>query len=609
MVSGLFWLERNCFTNSERIYNYLLSLRFQRLRTIAQVCDDSPGCAKEKNYFLGRYSRAAVSSQSVYCSEIGREKCKDKFLRNTMLKGGNAVDAAIATMFCIGVLDVLHSGLGGGHFMTIYNATTQRCSVINAREMAPKAANETMFVGSPDRSSLGWLAIAVPGELHGFWTAYKRFGGKIPWKQLVQPTIDLLEMGHPTSYIMARALDSEEDHIMKEPSLKQFINPKTGRVYKEGEQITTRKAFTRTLKAIANTKDPVKLFYNGTLTLRFVQEFKKNGGILELSDFNSYRSKVHEGDEVIYSKLSNGRYVCGPPPPSSSAVTQSIINVLDDYAVRNAGNFTTASFLHYFVEASKFGYAVRSKLSDPQFNPESMKLAKEITSEAYVNKLRSLITEKTHDIPYYGIDSTGFDDHGTTHASVVDYDGNAVSVTSTVNLLFGAGVGSESTGVIWNDNMDDFSSPGSSNYFGFKPSECNFIKPGKRPMSSMSPIIIYSTSHPTEVLSIGASGGSRIISGVSYVALRSLHFNEDLQDSTFAPRVHNQLHPSKTFHERGVPEDQLEELQKRGHTLIEWNTTDYHPKTSISAVKRVSRGTLFASAEYRCGSQSAPAGF
>ena len=351
------------------------------------------------------------------------------------LAGGNAVDAAIASMICIGVLDVLHSGLGGGHFMTIYNATSKKCVVINAREVAPAAANGTMFVGRPELSSRGWLAVAVPGELHGFWTAYKRFGGKVRWRELLQPTIDLLETGYPTSYILSQALYSDQEYIKNEPTLKQFINPKTGNVYKEGEQIVSRKPFLEALKALANAEDPVKLFYNGTLTEQFVKEFKKHGGILQLSDFNSYFPRVHEGTDVIYSKLSKGRYACGPPPPSGSAVTLSIINTLDDFAARNVGKLNRTSFLHQFLEASKFAYGSRAKLADPFFNLDAWTLAKEITSEGYAVSLRSLISDVTHPDNYYGEEFEEVDQHGTSHAAVVDSDGNAVSITSSINLL------------------------------------------------------------------------------------------------------------------------------------------------------------------------------
>ncbi|TKR94552.1 hypothetical protein L596_008820 [Steinernema carpocapsae] len=217
---------------------------------------------------LGKYSKAAVAADNGMCSDIGRD---------ILLKGGNAVDAAIAALFCIGVMDSHSAGIGGGHFMTIYNATTKKCHVVDARETAPLAATENMFQNKWNLSQTGWLAIGVPGEIHGYWTEYTRFGGNVPWKTIVQPTIDLLAEGFPTSEALAKALKQKEEWILHEPTMKDFINPKTGKVYTHGQQIRTRKVFLKFLKNLAEAKDPAQMFYNSSLTEKMVAEFKKNG--------------------------------------------------------------------------------------------------------------------------------------------------------------------------------------------------------------------------------------------------------------------------------------------------------------------------------------------
>ncbi|VDM79788.1 unnamed protein product [Strongylus vulgaris] len=340
---------------------------------------------------LGKYAKAGVAADNEYCSEIGR---------NALLHGGNAVDAAIAALFCIGVMDTHSAGLGGGHFMTIYNATTQKCTVIDAREVAPKAATEDMYKGKWNES---WRAIAVPGELHGMWTEFEKFGsGKITWKNLIKPTIELLEEGFPTSHALAKALATRAEYIASESTMKAFINPKTGQVYRAGEQITTRTKLMNTLRRLANTTDPLQEFYKGAMAQEMASEFQRYGGILTKEDFASYQSLVVPSSDVIYTNLRNGRVICGPPPPSASAVTQAILSVMDGYKYNMKKADDISLLYHHFIESSKFA---------------------------------SLITEEAHSDDYYGGSFlTPPQDHGTTHISVIDSQGNAVAVTSTINL-------------------------------------------------------------------------------------------------------------------------------------------------------------------------------
>ncbi|CAD6184256.1 unnamed protein product [Caenorhabditis auriculariae] len=546
---------------------------------------------------LGKYSKAAVAADNEYCSEIGR---------NALLHGGNAVDAAIAALFCIGVMDSHSAGLGGGHFMTIYNATTKQCTVIDAREVAPLASTEEMFKGKWNESQIGWKAIAVPGELHGLRTEFLRFGsGKVTWKSLVEPTMELLSEGFPTSHALAKALFQKAAAIASEPTMMDFINPITKKVYAPGEQITTRKKLLETLRKLADSADPIAEFYNGSLTSQMIAEFKNHGGIITLRDMQEYRSVVHDSSEVVYTRLRDGRTICGPPPPSGSPVTQAILNVMDGYEYDLKSFKDISTLYHHFIEASKFSYAARSWLGDPEFVGNATRIAHNITSDAWAEWVRSKITDRTHDDAYYG---GSFEappqDHGTTHISVVDADGNAVSVTSTINLYLGAMVASESTGVLWNNEMDDFSTPGHPNFFGFPPSPANFIRPGKRPMSSQSPLVIFDSQGKKEVLAVGGAGGSTIISGVAGVALHALWLKADVKQAVDAPRMHNQLQPNYTWYEPDFPKAYIHEMEQRGHTMVAVNNL-----TVVTAVRRASDDQVYANSDFRKGEESAPAGY
>uniref|UniRef100_A0A914Z2Q9 Gamma-glutamyltransferase n=1 Tax=Panagrolaimus superbus TaxID=310955 RepID=A0A914Z2Q9_9BILA len=527
-----------------------------------------PPWPKPSPSVLGEYSTAAVAADNEICSDIGRD---------TLLHGGNAVDAAIATLFCIGVMDTQSAGLGGGHFMTIYNATTKTCHVVDAREVAPLAAFQDMYKDKWNNSKYGWEAIAVPGELHGLWTEYKHFGGKIPWENIIQPTIDILAEGPPTSHHLAGSLKHFEKEILAEPTMQKYINPKTKQVFKVGEQIRTRDNFKNTLQRLAKAKDPVELFYKGDMMKEMVKEFKKH---------------------------ADGRHICGPPPPSGSAVTQAILNILDGYKLSNLTTFDDFTTLfHRFIEASKFAYGARSALGDMDFIKNSSDIARYITNAKWAEEIRQLLTDKTHPDDYYGGHFHVPFDHGTTSISVIDKKGNAVAVTSTINLILGALVSSEATGILWNDEMDDFSIPGHPNYFGFPPTPANFIQPGKRPMSSMAPIVIFNDNN-RELLAVGGSGGSTIISGVANVALHSLWLKNDIKEAVDFPRFHNQLHPNVTVVERRMPERYVSALKEHGHTF---KTADNY--TTITAVHRAMDGQIYANSDFRKGSESEPSGY
>ncbi|EFO98317.1 hypothetical protein CRE_20981 [Caenorhabditis remanei] len=480
---------------------------------------------------LGKYSKAAVAADNEICSEIGR---------NILLKGGNAVDSAIGSLFCIGVMDTHSAGIGGGHFMTIYNAGPVGG---NRRHVSRQIGISRESDGrlSPCRESCT-----------GLRTAFEKFGsGKVEWRHLLKPTIDLLVEGYPTSHALAKALNQNEAQIRAEPTMKNFINPETGRVFQPGEQIKTRQNLLETMRLLANSSDPIREFYEGKIMENLVKEFRENGGIITAEDFKNYRSIIHASENVIYTKLKNGRAVCGAPPPSGSAVAQAILNVMDGFEYDMKSFSDIATLYHHFLESSKFSYAARSWLGDPSFVANATAIARNITSKGWADWVRSKITDETHPDDYYG---GSFEappvDHGTTHVSIIDALGNAVSVTSTINLYLGALVSSESTGILWNNEMDDFSTPGHPNFFGFPPSPANFIRPGKRPMSSQSPL------------------------------------------------------PNYTWYEPNFPKAYVKSLIDRGHLMKAVNNL-----TVITAAERLADGQIYANSDFRKGEESAPAGY
>ncbi|KAF7635911.1 hypothetical protein Mgra_00004631, partial [Meloidogyne graminicola] len=555
---------------------------------------------KQTDSFYGKYSKAAVAADNVICSNIGRD---------ILLKGGNAVDSAIATLLCIGIQDSHSSGLGGGHLMTIYNSTTNQCYVIDAREVAPLNSSEDLFNFTEENTSkYGYESIAVPGELHGLWTAYKTFGGNLKWNKLLEPTIQLLNEGYPTSHALAKQLQNHKQQILSNKLLSSiFINPKTGELFKAGEQINTRIKLANTLTKLSFASDPTEIFYKGEIAKKIIKEFEENNGRLTFNDFYNYKSILRSDSNIIYTKLPNGLTICGPPPPSSSAVTQGIINILFQMKFNLSNTISdTVNYFHSFIEASKFAYSIRDSLGDIDFVPNSLELAKLLTNQKWAENISKKITWGTQQDNFYekgNAHQSLPEDHGTSHISIIDQWGNAVSVTSTINLAFGSFVLSESTGILWNDQMDDFSKKEGPNFWGYPPSPQNFIKPGKRPMSSMSPLIIFN-NNGTELLAIGASGGSSIISGVASTIFNILGLKMNIKQSIDLPRLHNQFRPNFTFYEKEIPQKLKEGLEERGH---KFNNSEW--LNVVVGLHKSDDGNIYANSDWRKGWESQPAGY
>lgn len=534
---------------------------------------------------LQKFQKAAVVSDMQVCSEIGRD---------ILAKNGSAVDATIASMFCNGLTTMQSMGLGGGFVMTIYTKHNGQAYNLNARETAPSAAKEDMYTKNPELTKFGGLAIGVPGELKGYIEAHRRFG-KLKWEELVRPTIDLCHEGYNISKHQYNALKQKEKRVKEDKLLNQLFIDDNNNIRKEGETVVHKK-FCETLEAIE--KDPYS-FYNGTIRDQLVEDIKELGGVITKEDFNNYEVvwedavslKIKE-DDVLYSTAL----------PGSGSILGFILNVLKNY------NFTPESVneeniiltYHRIIETFKFAFAKRTFLGDPNF-VNITNLIEALSSDYLSNMTRYLINDnKTFNEPeHYEAFSHNQEDHGTAHISVLAPNGDAVSVTSTINLYFGAAVMSKSTGIVLNSVMDDFSAKGFDNYFGLPYSSANKVEPGKRPLSSMSPSII--TDKDGEViLVIGAAGGSKIPTSVALVTMRVLWFGQDLKQAVDGVRFHHQIFPMEVSYEYGLEQRIVDGLEKLEHHT----QRTQHAGSVINAILR-KNGTVYANADYRKGGRAA----
>ncbi|KAF2903961.1 hypothetical protein ILUMI_02223 [Ignelater luminosus] len=502
--------------------------------------------------------RGGVTSNGHECAAIGSSMLE---------RGGSAVDAAIAALFCEGVAMPQSMGLGGGFLMTIYIRENKTAITLDARETAPIRATENMFDGNASLASKGGLSVAVPSELRGYHYAYEKYG-KLPWEELIKPTIELCKRGHLVTSYLARLFKQQEKQILDSPTLKEiFIDPKTNQSYKEGQYIKRTK-LAETLEVIA--KEGADALYTGSLSEKFVNDIEAFGGIITLEDMKKYKPIW---DKPIISKLPHKQTLYTSPLPGAGVIFTFILNILNGYL--DYSNINTLTNWQRIVESFKFGYGKRTELGDPAFVPGMQKLIDNLTSPAYAAMIRSQISDTTtsNDPRHYGVNMSTSEDHGTAHISVLAPNGDAVSATSTINQFFGAGIVSQSTGIILNDEMDDFSAPNITNGYGLPPSPANFIVPHKRPLSSMCPSIIVD-EHGDVILVIGAAGGTKITTSTALVTIRNLWFNQSLIKAVPATRLHHQLFPMEISVEHDFDKNIVKGLAKIGHNVSIAPTTD-----------------------------------
>ncbi len=478
--------------------------------------------------------------------------------------GGNAVDAAVAAAFTLGVVDNHNSGLGGGCFIMIRLADGQLVA-IDGRETAPLAAHRDMYLrnGQPETqlSQTGPLAVAVPGALKAYATAIEKYGNR-SLKDLILPAAEIAENGFVLGPVNARELKSKAEQLARfEGTLNALFKP-DGSVYVEGETLK-QPNLASTYRQIA--EQGTDWFYGGPFAKTIANWMAKNGGVLTVEDFVAYEAKTREPVESRYRNYS----IVGFPPPSSGGIhVAQILNILEHFDLRAMRERDPALAVHIVAEAMKLAFADRAYwLGDADF----VKVPHGLTDRSYAKRLAGRIrNNEATNVPEHGTppdwQSNVFGRH-TTHIAAADAEGNWVAITATINTAFGSKVIVPGTGLVLNNEMDDFSiHPGTPNSFGLMGAENNAIAPGKRPLSSMSPTIVLDERREP-VLTVGAAGGPTIITQVVSILVNHLDLGMDLQEAVSAPRFHHQWLPDQIMAESSMSAPVLEGLRRRGHEL------------------------------------------
>lgn len=445
--------------------------------------------------------------------------------------------------------------------MTIFIKEKNLVECLDAREVAPKGATEGMFSGANKNvSSLeGGRSIAVPGELKGMWELHQKYG-KLTWKEVFQPIIDLCREGHEVTSYLATVLRFKEKEVLTIPSLREvFVDPATGKIWKAGDKLK-RYALADTMETIAN--EGADTFYKmGKVGRQILDDIKEFGGILTEEDFAEYQVKW---EKPVETTLKHGEKLYSMPLTGSGSLLIFVMNLLKDFDLKH----DVLSY-HRILEAYKLAYAQRSEMADPAFVPSAATLQMNLTNLDYANEISKKIDDKkTHNEPgYYGEHFGSPDDHGTAQISILAPNGDAISVTGTINYILGS-LRRSKTGIVLNDEMDDFSSPGLSNVYGIPPSSNNFIVPGKRPMSSMAPSIILTPEGRVSMV-IGSAGGSKITTAIANTIIQRYYMksNASLAEIFASKRLHHQLIPNKVYFEKDFDQDIVDGLSAMNHTV------------------------------------------
>jgi gamma-glutamyltranspeptidase/glutathione hydrolase len=487
--------------------------------------------------------------------------------------GGNAVDAAVATGFALAVVHPAAGNLGGGGFMLV-RTHDGHATFIDYREKAPLAATESMYQDSQGNvlpaenlqsSVIGYRSIATPGSVAGLVYAERKYG-KLGLARVMAPAIKVAAEGFVLTDEEAKELTDSD--LAKFPDSKRIFQ-RDGQLYKEGETFR-QPELARTLQRIATDPDD---FYRGKMAHELIDELKKGGALLTLDDLAQYT--VVERTPVTGS-FHNYTVISAPPPSSGGIVLLSALNVLEGFDLTKLGD-RTAQSIHLITEAYRRAYMDRADyLGDPDYNDIPTAA---LTAKPYAEAWRATIQADAATPSATLVRPAGFlpgppktagrrkpESHDTTHYSVVDGEGNAVSVTTTLNDVFGSHVTAGSLGFLLNDEMDDFASKmGVPNMFGLIQGPANAIAPGKRPLSSMTPTIILEDGKLRYVL--GSPGGARIITTVANIFLSAAEDGLNIQQAVEAPRFHHQYQPDKLFLEPGFSPDAIAGLKKMGYSL------------------------------------------
>jgi len=501
--------------------------------------------------FATSYTQGIVASVHPLATEAGLKVLK---------QGGNAIDAAVAVAFTLGVVDGENSGIGGGCFILVRTAAGTMVA-IDGRETAPRAASRNMFVrnGQADTalSQTGALASGVPGALAAYDFVLTRYGRK-KLKDLLLPAAELAENGFMVDEAYAQSLKSVATDLKRFESSRAVFFP-GGRLPYKGE-LFRQSDLAQTYRRIA--EQGIHWFYQGLFAEAAAKWMKENGGLLDFGDFRNYQIKLRE--PIIFTY--RGYTLTGFPPPSSGGIhVAQILNILESFDLKGADEDLR---LHLIAEALKLAFADRAYwLGDADF----VKVPRGLTDKKYARELAAKISkDRTLEVSSHGtppgFQTDLFKQQHTTHFSVADAEGNWVACTATLNTTFGSKVVVPGTGVVLNNQMDDFSlEPGVTNFFGLVGAEANAVAPGKRPLSSMSPTIVLKNEKP--MIALGAAGGPKIISQVVLELVNLIDLGMSPAEALKQPRIHHQWFPNRLMVEPSMAPTIQERLRQRGHIL------------------------------------------
>ncbi|QYX31895.1 gamma-glutamyltransferase [Sphaerospermopsis torques-reginae] len=527
-----------------------------------------------------------VTSANPLASEAGISILK---------QGGNAVDAAVATTFAISVVEPFSAGIGGGGFLLFHSQKTGEIKALDFRERAPIKATKNMYLDAngkviPGASTNGYLAVATPGTVAGMYEVHRRYG-KLPWQEVVKPSIALAKNGfiisNRVSWLSLSRFQDRKPRIIDNPAASKIFT-RNGEYYQPGERLI-QTDLAKTLTAISENPQS---FYTGKIAKLLADDMAKNAGLITLEDLKSYKPIWRTPVCGNFRKVK----VCSMPPPSSGGVHLiQMLNIIGDTDLKSLG-WNHPDAIHLMVESMKIAYSDRAKyLGDPDFVKVPVS---ELISKNYAQKRRQQInmnktTPSTEIKP--GLKTTKIPEKTeTSHLNVVDADRNAVSLTFTINLGFGAGIVTPGTGIVLNNEMDDFAAaPGVPNAFGLVGNEANSIAPRKTPLSSMTPTIV--TENNRFKMAVGAPGGSTIITQVLQIILNVLEYKMDVGAAVSVPRIHHQWLPDVLLVQSwGLDALTLQDLRRRGHKIKETA-----PWGNANAIAVTENDTLEAAADPR----------
>ncbi|KAJ5682170.1 Glutathione hydrolase proenzyme [Penicillium macrosclerotiorum] len=523
----------------------------------------------------------AVASESSICSNHGVEMLK---------MGGNAADALVAAQFCIGVIGMYHSGIGGGGFMLV-RAPNGSYEFIDFRETAPATAFQDMYNNDTNLSIYGGLASGIPGEIRGLEHLHKNYGS-LSWATVMQPAIYTARNGFPVTEDLVKYMNSAvgdgEDFLSKDPTWALDFAPNGTRLGLG--DIITRKRYADTLETIAQQGPDA--FYSGPIAETMINALQAANGTMTLQDLDNYTVAIRNTSQIDY----RGYTITSTTAPSSGIVAMSILKILNTYReLFHSGQSVNLS-THRMDEAMRFGYGERTELGDPSFVDGMAAYEEEMLKQSTIDEIRGKISD-THTLDISAYDPAGLeslDTPGTSHIAAADHSGLAISVITTINLLFGSHVMVPETGIIMNNEMNDFSIPGSSNSFGYIPSEANYIRPGKRPLSSITPAIATRPNGKLFLIA-GSAGGSRIITATVQNIIHTIDQKLSAAEALAKPRLHDQLVPNQVSFEYAYDNGTVAFMKSLGH-----NVTWVAPGQSTAQLIRVlPNGTFDAAGEPR----------